>query len=148
MAHQLAARHIHTHDQNLAAFLLSLIAGFWMLATAGITNGFWMRGMQGMTGSTSYGEYRHQYGIYSWGGMYAWMYGRGIYGAGEWWPWFAFVAGLLVIAGGFILYLRPAQRHTWGTAIIVISALDFLFGMGGLVAATLGIVAGILALTA
>jgi hypothetical protein len=146
MAHQLAARHVHTHDKNLAAFVLSLIAGFWMLATAGMTSRFWMQGMQGMMGPTPSGEYGHDYGMYSWGGMYAWMYGRGVYGAGEWWPWFAFIAGLLVIAGGFILYLRPAQRHTWGAVIVVVSALDFLFGIGGLVAGALGVIAGILAM--
>jgi len=146
MAHPLAARHAHVHDQNLAAFLLSLIAGFWMLATAGMTNGFWLEGMHGMMGSTPYGQYGHGYGMHDWGGMYAWMYGRGVYGAGGWWSWFAVAAGLSVIAGGFLLYLKPDQRRAWGCAIVVISALDFLFGMGGLVAAALGIIAGALAL--
>lgn len=143
MSQQLAAQHVHAHDRNLLGFVLSVIAGLWMLATAGMVTGSWMRGMMGGNG-----EYGGHYGIYSWGGMYAWMYGTSVYGAGVWWPWFGFVAGLLVIAGGFLLYLRPAQQHVWGVAIIIVSALDFLFGMGGLVAAGLGVIAGTLALTA
>jgi hypothetical protein len=145
MSQHITVPHAHMHDQNLPAFLLSLIAGLWMAATAGIAGGTWM---QGMMGAAPYGEYGHPSGMYDWGGMYAWMYGRGVYGAGAWWPWFGLVAGFLLIVGGFAVYLNPRRQHAWGAAIIVISALDFLFGMGGLVAAVLGAVAGLVALAA
>src|SRR5579875_2600382 len=101
-----------------------------------------------MMGAAPYGEYGHPSVMYNWDGMYAWMYGRGVYGAGAWWPWFGLVAGFLLIVGGFAVYLNPRRQHAWGAAIIVISALDFLFGMGGLVAAVLGAVAGLVALAA
>lgn len=146
MAHPLAARHVPAHDQNFASFLLSLIAGFWMLASAGLASGVWLQDIHGMMGPAHSGEWGRAYPVDNWSGAYSWMYGRGLYGSGEWWPWLAFVAGLSIIAGGFILYLKPDQRRNWGAAIIILSALDFLFGMGGLGAAALGIIAGMVAL--
>jgi hypothetical protein len=146
MPQQLTVQHVPTHEQNLAAFVLSLIAGVWMLAMGGMMmSGFWM---QGMMGGAAYGEYGHRYGMYGWSGMHGWMYGRGMFGAGAWWPWFGFAAGFVVLTGAAFLYLQPQQRRTWGAMILVASALDLLFGMGGLVAGALGVIGGALALAA
>jgi hypothetical protein len=146
MAQQTVAQHVHLHDKNLAAFLLSLIAGFWMLATGGVMmSGDWM---EGMMGGAPHVEHGRPYGEYIWSGMHGWMYGRGMDIIGAWWPWFGFAAGFVVLTGAAFLYLKPEQHRSWGTAILVVSALDFLFGMGGIVAGGLGVIAGILTLAA
>jgi hypothetical protein len=146
MTLQMATHHVRTHDESLAAFVLSLTVGLWMLATGGImTTGFWM---QGMMGGATHVEHGHPYGQYNWSGMYGWVYGRGLDTIGAWWPWFGLAAGFVVVTGAAFLYLKPEQRRTWGAMILIASALDFFLGMGGLVAAALGIIGGILALPA
>jgi hypothetical protein len=84
--------------------------------------------------------------MYGWRGMNGWMWGRGMYVFGLSWPWFGVAAGILVIAGAIILYTNPRQQRGWGIVILIASALDFFFGMGGLVAGALGLVGGILAI--
>jgi len=146
MSQQIAAQHPHAHEQNLLAFILSLAAGLWMIATGGIMmSGFWMQGMMGGAPQSQYG---HHYGMYGWSGMYGWMYGRGLHTFGESWPWIGFAAGFVVLAGAAFLYLRPQQRRSWGAMILAASALDLFFGMGGVVAGALGVIGGIMALAA
>jgi hypothetical protein len=45
-----------------------------------------------------------------------------------------------------MLYVRPEQRRSWGVVILVASALNIFLGMMGLLAGTLGVIGGVLAL--
>jgi hypothetical protein len=83
-----------------------------------------------------------------WRGTGDWMWGqRGIRGFGIWWPWFGVVAGIVLLVGAVMLYTKPQQRRTWGTVILVVSALNFLLGMMGFLAGTLGVIGGVLAVS-
>lgn len=116
-------------EQPTAAFVLSLLAGLWMMAGGG------------MMGSMM--------GGFGWHGMGGWMWGRaGITGfwSGMWWPWFSALAGIIVLTGAVMLYVRPERRSSWGAVILLVSALDLLSGMMGLLAGTLGVIGGVLAL--
>jgi len=66
---------------------------------------------------------------------------------GVWWPWFGIFAGIVVLVGAVMLYVKPEQRRSWGVVILVASAVDFVFGMMGLLAGTLGVIGGVLALS-
>lgn len=117
-------------QQPTAAFVLSLLAGLWMLAAGGMMGGFgW--GMMGRSPGTG-----------------GWMWGQGgIRGLGVWWPWFGVVAGIVVLVGAVMLYVKPEQRRSWGVVIVVASALNFLLGMMGFLAGTLGVIGGVLAMS-
>lgn len=106
----------------VAAFVLALLAGLWMLASGAMM---------------------------AWG-MENWMWGHGMmrgFAPRLWWPWFGIVAGIVVLMGAAMLYMKPAQRQTWGMVILIVSALNFFFGMGGLLAGALGVIGGALALS-
>ena len=118
--------------QPIAAFVLSLLAGLWMLAAGGMMGGF---GWGGMMGGSQ--------------GMHGWMWGRGnVRGFPLWSPWFTVAAGIFVLIGAVMLYVRSEQRRSWGVVILVVSALDIFWGMMGLLAGTLGVIGGVLALSA
>jgi hypothetical protein len=123
-------KQIQPTQQPTAAFVLSLLAGLWMLAAGSMMGGFgW--GMMG-----------------GWRGTGGWMWGQGgVRGFGVWWPWFGVVGGIIVLVGAVMIYTKPEQRRTWGTVILVASALNFLLGMMGLLAGTLGVIGGVLALS-
>lgn len=125
---------------SVAAFILSLIAGLWMLGMGGMMGGLRMGGMMG-------GESGRYHQMRGWSGMNGWMWGLGVYAFGAWWPWFGAIAGIVVVVGAIILYTNPRQQRSWGVVILVVSALDFLLGMGGLIAGALGVVGGILAIS-
>jgi hypothetical protein len=114
-----------------AAFVLSLVAGLWMLGMGGMMYGGMGPGF--MTGP-------------GWGhGM---MHGiMRTAGPGLWFPWFGPLAGAVVIAGAVILYTRPAQAGTWGLVILLVSAINLFVGMGGFLAGALGVVGGALAMS-
>jgi hypothetical protein len=112
---------IQRTEQPTAAFVLSLLAGLWMLAAGGMMGG--------------------------WHGMGGWMWGRGTQTFGVWWPWFGVFAGIVVLVGAVMLYVRPEQRRSWGVVILVASALNIFLGMMGLLAGTLGVIGGVLALS-
>lgn len=131
--------------QLAVAFVLSLLAGLWMLGMGGYMGGF---GMGGMMGGMGRGGMHGYAGMYGWNGMNGWMWGRGMHTFGLWSPWFGALAGILVIVGASILYSKPAQARTWGTIILVVSVLDFFLGMGGLVAGVLGVIGGAVAIGA
>jgi len=119
-------------EQPTAAFVLSLIGGLWMLAAGGVMGGFGWGGMMG-----------------GWQGMHGWMSGQdGMRGFGLRWPWFGIFAGIIVLVGAIMLYVKPEQRRSWGVVILVASALYLVVGMMGLLAGTLGVIGGVLALTA
>ncbi len=117
-------------ERPVTAFVLSLLAGLWMLLAGGA--------MMGSAGWGSMGP-----GMMGGGGM-GWMWGHGVIG---WWPWLGLLAGIIVLIGAAMLYAKPAQSQGWGIVILVASALNLFLGMGGLLASLLGIVAGALALT-
>ena len=86
---------IQSTKQPTAAFVLSLLAGLWMLSFGGMMGGFGWGGMM---------EW--------WQGMGGWMWARGgIRGFGIWWPWFSIFAGIVVLVGAVMLYVRPEQRR-------------------------------------
>jgi len=120
---------IQRTEQPTAAFVLSLLAGVWMMAARGMMGGFGWGGMMG-----------------GWHGMGGWMSGRGIRTFGVWWPWFGIFAGIVVLVGAVMLYVRPEQRRSWGVVILVASVLNIFFGMMGLLAGTMGVIGGVLAL--
>lgn len=122
---------IRKTEQPTAAFVLSLLAGLWMLAAGGMMGGFGWGRMMG-----------------DWHGNGGWMWGRGVRSFGVWSPWFGICAGIVVLVGAVMLYVRPEQRRSWGIVILVASALNIFFGMMGLLAGTLGIIGGVLALSA
>ena len=127
----MSERQVQRTEQPTAAFVLSLLAGLWMLATGGMMGGFGWGGMMG-----------------GWPGMGGWIWGRGgIGGFGVWWPWFRIFAGIVVLVGAVMLYVKPEQRRSWGVVIVVTSALNFFLGMMGFLAGTLGVIGGVLALS-
>lgn len=126
---------IQTNEQPTVAFVLSLLAGLWMLGAGSMMGGFgwggimggWHGGMGGMMGG--------------------WMWGRGMGSFGVLWPWFSIFAGIVVLIGAVVLYVKPQQRRGWGIVVLVASTLNFFVGMGGLLAGALGVIGGVLALS-
>jgi len=110
-------------QRPVAAFVLSLLAGIWMVG-AGIV-------------------------MYPWADWGSWMWGHGMMGGhfgGVRLPWLGLVFGIVVLLGAAILYARPRVARAWGIVILVASAVNLLFGMGGLIASLLGIAGGVLAI--
>src|ERR1019366_1593203 len=95
---------IQRTEQPTAAFVLSLLAGLWMLAAGGMMGGF---GWGGMMGDGT-----------------AWVWARGMRSFGVWSPWFGIFAGIVVLVGAVMLYVRPEQRRSWGVVVLVASALN------------------------
>ena len=115
----------------MAAFVLSLIAGLWMLTARGLMVGIGLN-----------------IAIRS---RWPWPHHM-IRGAGDliptfWlWPWFGVIAGIVVLVGALMIYSRPAKAQGWGTAILIASAINLIAGMGGFLAGVLGIIGGALAI--
>lgn len=111
-------------------FALSLLAGLWMLATAGTTYSFaWHHMARPMTGR--------------------WIWCNGMMGhflPRFWWPWFGILSGILVLVGAGMLYAKPKQSRSCGAVIVAVSAINLLVGAGGFLASVLGIIGGGLAL--
>lgn len=123
---------IQTTEKLTVAFVLSLLAGLWMLSAGSMMSGFGWDGM-----------------MVRWQGMqHSWMWGRGMNTFGMSWPWFGIVAGIVVLIGAVMLYVKPEQRQSWGIAILVTSALNVFVGIGGVLAGALGVIGGVLALSA
>lgn len=132
-----------TVEKPTAAFVLSLLAGLWMLAM-----GLWMGvGIGSWSWNPTSGP-----GAWGWGmggmmgaGGAGWMWGHGLLGV--WWPWFGLLAGIVVLVGAAMLYVKPESASAWGVAIVVVSALNLFLGMGGFLASILGILGGALAMS-
>ena len=112
-------------ERPIAAFVLSLVAGLWLLARSG---------MMYQWGH----ELRH-------GRVHRWMgWDPGdLLAMG--WPWPGAIAGIVLVVAAAALYIQPEARRGWGIIILVTAGLQLLFGMGGYLAAVLGLVAGALA---
>jgi len=134
-----------TPEKPIASFVLSLVAGVLILVGSGAMAGYSGQGSQyGEMMGGYYGTMSGYYGMMN--GYYGFMGG---YGSG----WFfaqsaiGVVSGIIVILGAIMLYSGAGRLTTWGTLIIVFSAVSLL-GMGGyFIGATLGVVGGILAIT-
>lgn len=126
---------IQTTDQPTVAFVLSLLAGLWMLGAGSMMGGFGWGGMRG-------GWHGGMGGM-----MGGWMWGRGMGTFGVLWPWFSIFAGIVVLIGAVVFYVKPQQRRGWGVVVLVASALNFFVGMGGLLAGALGVIGGVLAVS-
>ena len=106
----------------------SIFAFGWSLANA---NNFY--GFMGSAMERSY--YFHGMGPGAFGGIFSTFATIGA------------ISGVLVVLFAILMRVKPADRRTYGTLILVFSVLSFA-GMGGfIVGAILGIVGGVLALT-
>lgn len=123
-------------DRTTAAFVLSLLAGIFMVSAGGMMGGMFT----GMMGAGYMGG-PHAIGHLMWplGPIYR-------FGAGAPWFWLALIAGAVVLVGAVLLQTAPGQRRFWGTVILVVSALELIAGPAGIVAGTLGVIGGALAL--
>jgi hypothetical protein len=115
----------------IAAFVLALIAGLWMLAGRGMMVGVgWNLFMR------SHWPWRHHM-----------MRGAGDLLPAFWlWPWLGIIAGIIVLLGAVMIYSKPAKAQGWGMAILIASAINLIAGMGGFLAGVLGIIGGALAI--
>ncbi|MFO7820608.1 MAG: hypothetical protein R6V56_00900 [Lentisphaeria bacterium] len=125
--------------QAVAAFVVSLLAGLWMLASSLAGGMGWYAGMGNgrMMGGMGRGNM----------GMWMWRHGymNDVMGAGAW-SWIGLALAILVCVAAIIVYVRPQGHIAWGVTIIVGSVIAAATGVGFL-PAVLGIVGGILAVT-
>src|SRR6266516_1925380 len=118
-------------DKPVAAFILSLLGGIFILLGAFVMSMFAfgtgnMMGMMGMMNVTMSGS----------SGVMAMMMGYS----------FAFAivglaSGALVILGSVMLYNRPSESQIWSAVILAFSLLSILGSMGGFM---VGLVMGVL----
>ena len=124
-------------EKPTAAFILSLIGGIFILLGGGMASmlGYWLLGAYRGGGYGMMGR--------GFGRMGRFSYGFGLLGL------VGLVFGITVIISALMLNSKPEQHSTWGTLIIIFSALS-IFGsmMGGFgIGLILGLVGGILAIT-
>ena len=127
-------------EKPVTAAIFALIGGIWMLFTAMGRNG-WTRGMIGGWShhrDTGRGNWMHQNGL-----LCGFMSGD----FGVWWPWVGLVTGALAVIGAVVILANPARHTGWGITMIVAAVVGLLLGTGGLIAAILVIVGGVLAIT-
>lgn len=114
-----------------APFVLSLIAGLLILLGAGMAT------MMFSYGAPYYGMMGGYYGVMQGFGFGGWFYGAAVVGL---------IAGIVVLVGAIMIYVRPKSTSAWGLIVLMFSILSF-FGMGGFfIGAILGIVGGVLAM--
>ena len=114
------------NERPIAAFVVSLIAGLWMLTMGGMMGWGYM--------SASHWMWQH----------HEMMHG---YGGGGLWFWLGTLAAIVVVIGAVALYSRPTTAPRWGVVIIAVSCLALLAGVGGLLGGLLGMIGGFLAMT-
>lgn len=125
---------------SVAAFVVSLLAGLWMLASAAMGGMGWLGGMGHgpMMGATGRAD------------MPMWMWRHGFVpesiAAGAW-SWLGLALAILVCSAAVLLYVRPRSPSTWGVVILIGSMTAALTGVGFLPAA-LGVTGGVLAILA
>jgi len=147
-------------EKPTVAFVLSLLAGIFILLGGGITStvGLWFEGYQGQYpyGGMMGGYYGN--GGYNGYSGYGWMsnmmngYGYGMMRGLGWEFGFmgilGIIFGIIVIISAVLLYSRSGEHTTWGVLILVFSVLS-VFGsmMGGFgIGVILGVIGGILAI--
>ena len=127
-------------EKPTAAFILSLVAGVFILLGGGVMAmiGSWM-------GNYGYGMMGRYAG---WGGMMGTGYGMMGFGFGAMGV-LGLIFGAIVIISALMLNSKPEQHSTWGSLIVLFSVLS-IFGsaMGGFgVGLVLGLIGGVLAIT-
>jgi len=123
-------------ERPTAAFILSLVAGVFIILGGGMTSlfGYGFMGMMGRNGS--------------WGGMMGPGFGMMGFAFGMM-GFLGLIFGVIVIISALMLNSKPQEHTTWGTLILIFSVIS-LFGsaMGGFgIGLILGIIGGILAIT-
>ena len=124
----MSEQQMQTTEKATAAFVLSLLAGLWMLSAGGMMGGFGMGGM--MQGYGGQGGHYGSYGMSHFQGMSGWMWGSGMHAFGMSWPWLGVAAGIVVLIGAVMLYVRPQQRRSWGLVILADFSSRFFCGNG------------------
>jgi hypothetical protein len=132
------------------AFALSLVAGILILVSGIAILVLGTAFMSGMMG----GYYPGMTGEYH-GGMMdgyespmdGYHYQTGYFplvaaGIGIW----GIVCGIVILAGSYMLYSRPASHVAWGVIILVFSLLSIFEGGGFVIGMILGVIGGILAI--
>jgi hypothetical protein len=127
-----------TTEKPTAAFVLSLIAGLLIVLSGAVKSmiGFyWLGGMMG----SFWGRRGGMMGYPSFGMMGGLGFMSGIVGL---------VFGVLVIVSSIMLNSKPEGHTTWGTLIVIFSALSVFGEMAGFgVGLILGLIGGVLAIT-
>ncbi len=113
-------------ERPIAAFVLSLLAGLWLLARSGM--------MYRWSNEAWHGRMHRLMGEWGPGGFYTLE-----------WPWFGAVAGIVLLVAAVALYVRPEACRGWGIVILLTAGLQLLFGMGGFLPEIMALVAGALA---
>jgi hypothetical protein len=129
-------------ERPTAAFMLSLIAGIFILLGGGVTSMFGPFGFGGMMGGyRRWGMMGYGYSGYGYGMMGE--LGFGMFGI------LGLVFGAIVIISAFMLNSKPHEHSTWGTLIVIFSVLSIFGGaMGGFgIGLILGLIGGVLAIT-
>ncbi len=125
-------------EKPTAAFLLSLVAGIFIILSAALVSlmGYGFMGMMSRFGNSGRG-----YGMMGRGfGMMG--YGFGILAI------VGIIFGAVVIFSAYKLNSKPQEHTTWGTLIVVFSVISIFGSAGGFgVGLILGIIGGVLAIT-
>jgi hypothetical protein len=135
-----------------AAFVLTLLAGLWMLGAGAMMYGYgpglalWgpmgPASAAGRAGAGDPGDAGDT--MMGFGMMHGLMRPLGPMGS---LPWLGPVGGAFLLVGSVALYSRPSRAWGWGLAILLVSGLNLLVGMGGLLAGALGLIGGALAMS-
>lgn len=123
----------------MAALVISLLAGLWMLGSSAAGGMGWHGGMG--HGRMMGGMGRGSMGMWMWRHDYM----NDFMAAGAW-SWIGLAVAILLCVAAIIVYVRPQGHIAWGVTIIVGSVIAAITGAGFL-PAVLGIVGGILAVT-
>ncbi len=137
----MAVEEMQSSGRTTAAFVLSLLAGIFMVAAGGVMGGMFA----GMMGGNYMGGHR-AVGRLMWPMGPIYRFGRFGAGVGAPWFWLGLIAGAVVLVAAVLLQTAAGQRRFWGAVILVVSALELIAGPAGIVAGTLGIIGGALAL--
>ena len=118
-------------------FVLSLIGGM-LISLGSAISIVWFT-----VGSAPFGYYWGMMGGFhgmmgSFGLPYGYMAGFAIVGL---------ICGVIVMIGAFMLSTRPAGRMSWGTLVIIFSAVSLISMGGWFIGALLGIAGGALAIS-
>jgi hypothetical protein len=127
-----------TEEKPTAAFVLSLIAGILIVlggALRSVIGFYWFGGMMG----SFWGRRGGMMGYPGFGMMGGFGLMIGIMGL---------VFGVLIIVSAIMLNSKPEGHTTWGTLIVIFSAISVFGGMGGFgIGLILGLIGGVLAIT-
>jgi len=127
-------------ERPTAAFVLSLVAGVFIMLGGGMMSMIGSFGFAGMMGGYG-GMMGGMMGYPGYGMMGG--FGFGMFGL------LGLIFGIIVVISAIMLNSRPEEHTMWGTIIVIFSVLS-IFGsaMGGFgIGLVLGIIGGVLAIT-